>query len=127
MLVPGPDGYKSEFYQKNWAVVGPDLVQAIQYFFSRGYMLKSWYTAAITLVPKVNRPATIKEYRPIACCNVPFTCISKILANRLQGVLLYLINKNQSAFSKGIVENVLLMQEVLRGYHKNSGSPRCAT
>lgn len=57
-----------------------------------------------------------------------YKCISKILANRLQGVLPYLIDKTQSAFIKGrsIVDNVLLMQEVVRGYHRDSGSPRCS-
>lgn len=42
-------------------------------------------------------------------------------------VLPYLINKTQSAFIKGrsIVDNVLLMQEVVRGYHRDSGIPRC--
>lgn len=66
----GPDGYNSAFYQQNWDLVGSDLVDAIKQFFPSGYLLKEWNSTAITLVPKVNSPSTIKDYRPIACYNV---------------------------------------------------------
>lgn len=60
----GPDGYNSAFYQQNWELVSSDLVDAIKQFFSSGYLLKEWNSTAITLVPKVNSPSTIKDYRP---------------------------------------------------------------
>lgn len=50
-------------------------------------MLKTWNTNAISMVPKVDRPAKIKEYRPLASCTVHYKCITKILANRSQVVL----------------------------------------
>lgn len=31
---PGPDGFRACFYHKNWAIVGHDVVAAVQYFFS---------------------------------------------------------------------------------------------
>lgn len=61
----------------------------------------------------------VKEFRHIASCNVQYKCISKISANRWQGVLPYLINKIQSAFrGRSIIDNVLLMQEVVKNYQK---------
>ncbi|XP_058180059.1 uncharacterized protein LOC131298595 [Rhododendron vialii] len=78
---PGPDGYNSLFYQQNWGVVGQDLVQAVTYFFEHGYMLKELNATAISLIPKVHSPSTIKDYRPISCCNVSYKCITKVLAN----------------------------------------------
>ncbi|XP_058216995.1 uncharacterized protein LOC131327886 [Rhododendron vialii] len=38
------------------------------------------------------------------------------------------MSQSQSAFIKGrsIVDNVLLMHELIRNYHRNDGSPRCA-
>lgn len=125
---PGPDGYNSLFYQKNWDIVGPDLVAAVVYFFNHGYLLKEWNSTTISLIPKVSSPATVKDFRPISCCNVSYKCITKILANRLQLFLPCLIDQAQSAFIKGrsIVDNVLLMEELVRGYHRDDGIPRCA-
>lgn len=125
---PGPDGYNSSFYHQNWETVGPDLVAAISQFFQSGFLLKEWNSTAISLVPKVEAPSTIKDYRPISCCNVPYKCITKILVNRMQPFLPSLINPCQSAFVKGrsIVDNVLLMQELVKDYHKDQGPARCA-
>lgn len=35
---PGPDGYNSAFFQKNWEIVGSDVVSAIQSFFATGFL-----------------------------------------------------------------------------------------
>lgn len=64
------------FYQQKWDVIGLELVQAVRYF-SKGFMQKSWNTTAISLIPKVNMPVNIKEYRPISCCNIHDKCITK--------------------------------------------------
>lgn len=125
---PGPDGFCADFYHKNWDIVGPDVVQAVTQFFEKGYMLREWNSTAISLAPKTNAPVSIKDFRPITCCNVTYKCITKILVTRLQPLLPVLISPNQSAFIKGrsIVDNILLMQEKVKDYHKNQGSPRCA-
>lgn len=68
------------------------------------------------------------DYRPIACCNVLYKVVSKIIANKLKVILPRIIAENQSAFVKGrlLMENVLLASEVMKDYHKDSISPRCA-
>lgn len=70
----------------------------------------------------------MRDYRPIACCNVIYKVVSKILANRLKVILPRIILANQSAFVKGrlLMENVLLASEIVKDYHKDSISPRCA-
>ncbi|KAG5547389.1 hypothetical protein RHGRI_013168 [Rhododendron griersonianum] len=125
---PGPNGYNSMFYQKNWLVVGPRLTAGVSTLFNTGFLLKEWNTTAISLIPKVSAPLSSKDFRPISCCNVTLKCVTKVLANRLQAILPSIINKSQSAFIKGrsIIDNVLLMQELVRGYHKDNDVPRCA-
>ncbi|XP_028076039.1 uncharacterized protein LOC114278224 [Camellia sinensis] len=70
----------------------------------------------------------VGDYRPISCCNTIYKCIAKIIANRIKLVLPYLIDPVQSAFVHGrrIANNIFLSQELMRGYHKNSPSPKCA-
>ena len=67
-----------------------------------------------------------KNFRPIACCNTLHKCYSAILTNKLKKVIPEIISNTQSAFVKGrhILDNVLLMPEVVRGYHRKDGSPR---
>ncbi|KAL4018288.1 hypothetical protein IC575_021879 [Cucumis melo] len=82
---------------------------------------------AITLIPKHNGAERLEDFRPISCCNALYKCISKILADRLRAWLPSFISSNQSAFIPGrsIIENILLCQELVGGYHLNSGKPRC--
>ncbi|KAL0549095.1 hypothetical protein IC582_013575 [Cucumis melo] len=66
-------------------------------------------------------------FRSISCCNVIYKCISKILADRLRVWLPSFISGNQSAFISGrsIIDNILLCQELVGGYHLYSGKPQC--
>ena len=38
---PGLDGYNSKFYKSAWSMVGPDIVEVVQLFFSIGKLLKA--------------------------------------------------------------------------------------
>jgi len=124
---PGPDDFSAEFFQKAWAVVGDDLCDAILEFFTFGKLLKETNATILTLIPKKKNASYMSEYRPIACCNVVYKCITKILANRMIQGLDEVISSNQGAFipKRGIAENILLAQEVVCDYHKTKGAPRC--
>ena len=69
----------------------------------------------------------MRDYRPIACCNVLYKVVSKILANRLKRILPRIVSANQSAFVQGrlLMENVLLASELVKDYHKENISSRC--
>ncbi|GJW47654.1 hypothetical protein Tco_0079300 [Tanacetum coccineum] len=125
---PGPDGYTAAFFKDSWDIIGSDVTKAVCEFFTNGRLLKELNHTIIALIPKVNAPARVNDYRPISCCNVLFKCISKIIANRLKDCLKRLISPNQSAFVPGrsIADNILLTQEIMHNYHLDRGVPRCA-
>ena len=125
---PGPDGYPMEFYKAAWPVVGKDVVSAIKSFFIFGFMPHSVNATLLSLVPKSADAEKISDYRLIACCNVIYKVISKILANSLKRLLPSFISSNQSTFVKDrlLMENVLLAYELVKNYHKDSVSARCA-
>ncbi|KAJ0083821.1 hypothetical protein Patl1_31272 [Pistacia atlantica] len=64
-------------------------------------MLKDVNATIIILVPKMEVPMTVGDFRPISCCNVLYECISKILANRIMGCLGDIVDDTQSAFVPG--------------------------
>ncbi|GJR74233.1 RNA-directed DNA polymerase, eukaryota, reverse transcriptase zinc-binding domain protein [Tanacetum coccineum] len=124
----GPDGYSSEFFKAAWDIVGKDVCLAVKEFFRKGKLLGEVNATLIALIPKIPTPNKVSEFRPIACCNVIYKCISKILTNRIKGSLSEIVNINQSAFIPGrhIQDNILLAQELLRGYNRKNGPRRCA-
>lgn len=124
---PGPDGYTSGFYKKHWGLVGPLVCKAVREFFSTGKLHHQWNETNLLLIPKVPHPQKASEFRPIACCNVIYKCITKILSSRLTEVLPEIIDHSQGAFVKGreLVYNVLVCQELARGYNRKGISPRC--
>ncbi|GKF34389.1 RNA-directed DNA polymerase, eukaryota, reverse transcriptase zinc-binding domain protein, partial [Tanacetum coccineum] len=124
----GPDSYTSKFFKTAWNIVGGDVCVAVKEFFYSSKLLGEFNANLISLVPKLQTPLKITDYRPIACCNVVYKCISKVITNRLKEGLGSIVDSNQSAFIPGrqISDNILLAQEFMHGYGRKGGAQRCA-
>lgn len=123
---PGPDGYPCEFFKITWPIIAQYFTVAIQSVFRYGFLSKRVNSTILALVPKKIDSMEMRDYRPIACCNVIYKVVSKIIANRWKLLLPRKITENQSAFIKGrlLMENVLLASELVKDYHKDLISPR---
>lgn len=83
----GPDGFTVEFFKENWETVGHLVTAAVLDFFYTERLLREINNTILVLVPKVLNASSVEDYRPIACCNTIYKCITKVLANRVAAVL----------------------------------------
>ena len=105
-----------------------DFIKVVKYYFSDSKFYPLLNSTIISQIPKVPNLSTMKEYRPISCCNTVYKVFSKILTKRIKKVLPKLICNRQNAFLKGrvISDNILLMHAIVNGYHRNTGQVKCA-
>ncbi|KAL0455418.1 UNVERIFIED_CONTAM: hypothetical protein Slati_0881000 [Sesamum latifolium] len=115
---PGPDGYSSGFFKVALPIVGDEVTRAVLDFFHNGKLLRQVNATLLVLIPKVQAPSHVSDFRPISCCNVLYKVITKIIAQRLSLILDYLVSPSQNDFVPGrsIGDNALLAQELFTGY-----------
>ncbi|XP_021771869.1 uncharacterized protein LOC110736014 [Chenopodium quinoa] len=124
---PGIDGFNAKFFKYTWDIIKLDIYEAVHDFFDTGTMNTQWNCTIVTLVPKVQNPTFVKDFRPIACCTVLYKIISKILTARLARLVGEVIDEAQAGFIPGkhIGDNILLATELIKGYSHKFISPRC--
>jgi ribonuclease HI len=123
LKAPGPDGLHAVFYKRFWDMLGEDLADEVLTALNSAMVPNGWNETTIVLIPKVQNPERVTQFRPISLCNVVYKVISKILANRLKQVLPDLISDNQSAFVPGrlITDNILIAYESIHAIKKKQG------
>ena len=121
---PGPDGMSTIFFQKYWDVVGNDIICMVLNVLNYNMSIVDINRTNITLIPKINSPSRLSDFRPISLCNVVYKLVSKILANCLKNFLPQIIIENQSAFlsERLITDNVLVAFKLMHYLeHKKKG------
>jgi hypothetical protein len=81
---PGPDGFNNEFTKATWLVIKHDFYNLCKSFFENNCCLKRINGSYITLIPKVDTPMVVNDFRPISLLNTSMKLLTKILATKLQ-------------------------------------------
>jgi hypothetical protein len=110
----GPDGMTGLFYKTCWQIVKSSVVASVQSFFQGGFMLKEFNHINIALIPKLENPSRVNNFRPISLTNFNYKIIFKILSNRFKPLLHKIVSPMQSAFLKGrsIQDNSIMAHEL---------------
>lgn len=94
----GPDGFNGLFLKKCWPFIKHDFYNLCSEFYSGTANLECINTSYITLVPKKSQPKFVNDFRPISLLNISMKILTKILADRLQSIILRLVHRNQYGF-----------------------------
>ncbi|GJW90006.1 RNA-directed DNA polymerase, eukaryota, reverse transcriptase zinc-binding domain protein [Tanacetum coccineum] len=112
---PGPDGFSFAFVKKYWDIIQKDLYDFINSFFASSELPYGANSSFFTLIPKVNNPTLITDFRPISLIGIHYKIIAKILANRLSKVIDKIVSKEQSAFIAGLCPSSLRASILING------------
>ncbi|XP_026383730.1 uncharacterized protein LOC113279243 [Papaver somniferum] len=66
---PGPDGFSGCFYRACWHIIKEDVVQAVQFCWSRKFIPKGLNSNFLVLLPKVEGAKAPNQFRPIGLSN----------------------------------------------------------
>ncbi|KAL3837670.1 hypothetical protein ACJIZ3_022261 [Penstemon smallii] len=119
-ISPGPDGKPVFTYKTHWDIVGEALVETVQHFFSTGHLSEEINATYFMFVLIANKPALLKNFRPLTICNVTYKVISKIMANRLQPILDNIISP--IVRGRSISENAVIFSELVSYMTKKKGN-----
>ena len=112
---PGIDGLPREFYFEYFHMIGEDYVRMINNCFVKGKLADTQRRGLITLLPKDPLPLdNVVNWRPISLLCVDYKILSKVICNRIQLVLEFLIHPDQKCAVPGrsITDNIHLIRDI---------------
>lgn len=114
---PRPDGFNFYFNKKFWDLIKVDFLNCFRNFEATGSLARECNPSFFVLIPKIQDPLDISDYRLISLIGCVYKILSKILS-RLAKVIHKTIGPNQTAFIAGrqILDGVLIANEVIHHF-----------
>ncbi|MCH79622.1 cysteine-rich receptor-like protein kinase, partial [Trifolium medium] len=112
---PGPDGINFGSIKDFWDLVKGDVMRFILEFHRNCRLTKGLNATFIALIPKVDSPQQLNDFRPISLVGSLYKILAKVLANRLRLVMGSVISESQTAFVKDrqIMDGILIANEAV--------------
>jgi hypothetical protein len=97
-----------------------DIMRFISEFHRNGKLSKGINSTFIALIPKIDSPQLLNDFRPISLVGSLYKILAKVLANRLRQVIDSVMSDVQSAFVKNrqILDGILIANEVVNEARK---------
>lgn len=95
--------------------MGEDVRSSVISFLEGERLPIGMANAFLVLIPKINKPESIKQFRPISLCNVMFKLVTKVIVNRLKEIMEDLVSPNLCNFvpRRQIRDNIIIRQELI--------------
>lgn len=123
---PGEDGFPACFFQKNWSLVKKKISEFFNQVWHNPSLIQTVNNTLLVLIPKINKPKFITQFRPIPLCNVVYKILTKAIANRLKPLMDDLISPYQTSFvpRRNIQHNIIIAKEMIHSMHKMRGTKK---
>lgn len=115
LKAPRLDDFQLVFFKKMWEKTCQPLHKISSDILEGGRTLSEATEVLLVLSPKEEQPSNIISFRPISLCNVTVKVISRIIVDRLKGILGEIISPNQASFIPGrqSCDNFIICQELV--------------
>jgi hypothetical protein len=96
----GPDGINFGFFKDFWVDLKGDVMRFISEFHRNGKLTKGLNSTFIALIPKMDSPQRLNDFRHISLVGSLCKILVKVLANRLRLVIGSVMSESQTTFVK---------------------------
>ncbi|KAK2661510.1 hypothetical protein Ddye_000084 [Dipteronia dyeriana] len=116
LKAPGKDGLPAMFYQKYRSKIGRSVTTCCLNVLNCGGLVEDFNSTIITLIPKIQAPEAVSDFRSFSLCNVLYKIIAKFITNRFRVEWDFI---GKMMISMGFPEREV--RQVLDSYEKSSG------
>lgn len=124
---PGPDGIPPELYLAVWDVVGPLILNSMNYAIKHGMLHRDQNIVLIILLHKKSKdPLNCSSYRPISLINSDVKIMAKALVSQIESFMYTLIHFDQTGFLRGqlAADNMRCLLHIIE--HSHTYTDTCA-
>lgn len=114
---PGLSGFSAEFFKVFWKQLSNFVLRSLNLGYMKGELSVTQKQGIITCIPKENKPKQyLKNWRPLTLLDTVYKLASGAIANRIKGVLDFIILRDQTGFLKGrsMVENIRVIYDIMK-------------
>ncbi|KAK7275172.1 hypothetical protein RIF29_16281 [Crotalaria pallida] len=123
LKAPGSDGVRALFYKSQWELMKHFVHNFVIHAFLNPDCISDVNQTIITLIPKLDHPQRISDFRLISLCNVIYKVVTKVIVNRLKPLMNKIVSNTQTSFVPGRlgIDNVIILKEVVHSIKNLKG------